>query len=345
MKARLSVVVGTLNRLDKLRTCVESIAAQSRTPTVVYVTDAGSTDGTIEYLRSIASDRLVPIFVGRRLGQARAYNDVFARVDTPYVAWLSDDNEIVNRGLDVAARILDEEPAIGMVGLKVKDVTGPFSGGAYIGGVSAIGVLNVNQGVLRTSLLRQVGGFSEAFADYGIDPDLTAKILFSGHSIVYTRRVAIHHARGWPTSATPEALQRMREKQERYLALYLAKYDPAGACSPSRRRAEAPLWKRAVRSAASLARRLLFPEYHARAILQEFSDKPVAYIPKRAMRHDLDLYFFNTRDLRNVWACRYVSPWDLILTAGRLYHLKQVCPPGQRLASLPTDPDPLPAGS
>src|SRR3954470_16789357 len=104
--ARFSVVLGTLNRLDILKRCIDSIVAQTRTPSVVYVTDAGSTDGTVEYLESIASERLVPVLVGKRLGQARAYNDVFAALTTPYVVWISDDNAIVNHGFDVAVKIL-----------------------------------------------------------------------------------------------------------------------------------------------------------------------------------------------------------------------------------------------
>ena len=86
---RLSVVLGTYNRVDSLKRCVESIFAQTSTASVVYVTDAGSSDGTAEYLKSMASDRLVPILVGEKLGQARAYNDVFAAVRTPYVVWLT----------------------------------------------------------------------------------------------------------------------------------------------------------------------------------------------------------------------------------------------------------------
>ena len=92
---QLSVVVGTYNRLDSLKRCVDSVFSQTRTSTVLYVTDAGSTDGTVEYLQSIASEQLVPLLVGERVGQARAYNDVFKVVETPYVAWISDDNEIV----------------------------------------------------------------------------------------------------------------------------------------------------------------------------------------------------------------------------------------------------------
>ena len=105
--ARLSVVLGSYNRLEPLKRCLESILRETRTPVVVYVTDAGSTDGTQPYLQSVASERIRPLLVGRKLGQARAYNDVFRTLDTPYVAWLSDDNEVVDGGLDVAVRILD----------------------------------------------------------------------------------------------------------------------------------------------------------------------------------------------------------------------------------------------
>src|SRR4051812_6823687 len=93
---RLSVVVGTHDRIDLLKRCIDSIFAQTDTPTVVYVTDAGSSDGTQDYLSAAASERLVPILVGRRIGQAKAYNDIFKTITSPYVAWLSDDNEVVN---------------------------------------------------------------------------------------------------------------------------------------------------------------------------------------------------------------------------------------------------------
>ena len=219
---KLAVVLGTYNRLQNLKTCVESVFAETRTPCVVYVTDAGSTDGTVEYLQSMASERLVPVLVGKRLGQARAYNDVFETLTTPYVVWISDDNEIVNGGLDVAVSILDELPKVGMVAVKVKDVEGPTVDAPYLGAVSSIGVLNVNQGVLRTPVLQAVGGFSERFRDYGIDPDLTAKVLFSGWDIAYTRPIGIHHYRAWENGSEAAAAQRAR--QQGYVKLYAEKW-------------------------------------------------------------------------------------------------------------------------
>ena len=46
MAPRLSVVLGTYNRLHSLKRCLDSIQAQTSTPFVIHVTDAGSTDGT-----------------------------------------------------------------------------------------------------------------------------------------------------------------------------------------------------------------------------------------------------------------------------------------------------------
>ena len=300
---RLSVVLGTYNRLDNLKRCIESVFVQTRTPTVVYVTDAGSTDGSVEYLQSIASARLVPILVGKRLGQARAYNDVFTTIETPYVVWISDDNEIVNHGLDVAVKILDDLPRVGMVGVKVKDVEGPFVEAPYLGAVSSIGVLNVNQGMLRTPILQSVGGFSERFRDYGIDPDLTAKVLFSGWDVAYSRDVGIHHYRAWADGS--EASGAQRERQQNYVELYAQKwgeYAPPDTYLELRRKGWKALQK-ATGTRINSSRKLLG---------------------------------LNGRDWCNVLTGRYISPLDPLLTRGKPYHLIQHAP--SKRPPLPADP-------
>lgn len=300
---RLSVVVGTYNRLASLKRCVESVLAQTRTPCILYVTDAGSTDGTVEYLQEIASDRVVPILVGQRLGQARAYNDVFAIVRTPYVVWISDDNEIVNHGLDVAVEILDTLPSVGMVAVKVRDVEGPVVDAPYLGAVSSIGILNVNQGMLRTPILQEVGGFSEAFRDYGIDPDLTAKVLFSGWDVAYTRVVGIHHHRVWADGS--EEGEGKRARQQGYVKLYDQKW---GQYTPPD-----SIWK---------ARRLAWRAFQT-----------VTRLPLNSSRRVLGL---SSRDWCNGLTGRYINLLDPLLTRGRPYHLLQRAPARRR--PLPPDP-------
>jgi GT2 family glycosyltransferase len=301
--ARLAVVLGTYNRLASLRRCIDSILAETRTPTVIYVTDAGATDGTVEYLESIVSDAVVPILVGEKLGQARAYNDVFAAVRTPYVVWLSDDNEVVNGGLDAGVDTLDRRPSIGMVAIKVRDVEGPFVDAPYVGGVSTIGVLNVNQGMLRTHVVQQLGGFSERFRDYGIDPDLSAKVLFSGWELAYTRVVGIHHYRDWTESAgpAPQRIERPRAYQDLYAQKW-ATYAPPDRCWNARRR----VWR----------------------LLQRITG-----VKSSSRRRRLGM---DGRDLGNVLTARYVSLLDPLLTRGQPYHLVQR--PPRDLRPLPPDP-------
>ena len=303
--ARLSVVLGAFNRLQSLKRCLDSILLQTRTPVIVHVTDAGSTDGTEDYLRSLDDPRVRILLVGRKLGQARAYNDIFRIVDTPYVAWLSDDNEVVDGGLDAAVRILDRERRVGMVGLKTKDVQGPFLGSVYLGGVSEIGVLNVNQGMLRTEVLREVGAFSETFGFYGIDPDLTAKVLYAGHDIVYTRQVVLHHYRDWPVQpGTPEHAELARH-HALSLELYRRKWggfaDGDGG------------WRAKRRFWAWFKKRL-------RGRYDENSTRPVLG----------GLW----RDWNNVFLARHIGLLDPWVNAGRDFHLRQ------RAARRPLPPDP-----
>ncbi|MEM7096820.1 MAG: glycosyltransferase [Pseudomonadota bacterium] len=220
----LSIVVGTYNRLEKIQACIDSVCAETRIPFRLYVTDAGSTDGTQQYLESIEDPRIEIIFEGKLSGQAKAYNAIFEQVTSKYVCWISDDNVIVNAGFDKAVGVMNNQPRIGMLGLKVKDVVGPFVKAPYIGGISEAGILNVNQGVLPTKLLQQVGGFSETFRNYGIDPDLTAKILLSGYDVAYTKDIAIHHQRDWAEDPNSEEGKELAQKHARSKVLYLEKY-------------------------------------------------------------------------------------------------------------------------
>lgn len=310
--ALLSIVVGTYNRKDQLQACLESIARETTSSYIVYVTDAGSTDGTVEYLHSIGDPRIRPVLVGKPIGQARAYNEVFDVVTTPYVCWLSDDNVIVDRGLDIAVRALREHPRIGLIALKVRDKQGPFTAAPYIGGFSALGILNVNQGMLPTRVMHQVGGFGEVFRDYGIDPDLTAKVLFSGYDVVYSRRVAIHHYRNWSSDRSSPEYKALFEKQARGMRLYEAKY---GGLLPRQPVYE---WRKRgwAKFKAALGKRWK-PDGRKRV---------AGLIP---------------RDWNNIWNGRCISLLDPLITWGKPFHLRQRIPRSIARIGCPPDPEPI----
>lgn len=305
----LSIVVGTFDRRRQIEECLESIRRETRRPHIVYVTDAGSTDGTVAYLESVRGDTVRPILVGEKRGQARAYNDVFRQVQTPYVCWISDDNVIVDGGLDRAVAVLERDPRIGMVALKVRDESGPFVDAPYIGGLSALGILNVNQGVLPTKVLRQVGGFSEVMRDYGIDPDLTAKVLFAGYDVVYSRRVAIRHHRNWSLDPGAPETQALRARQERSLDLYQARY--GGVLAPS-------LAFEAKRRAYRLLVKALGRRWRVNSGQAVLGQLP--------------------RDWHNIFNGRFISLLDPIACRGQDFHMRQRWPAHRPAPGIPPEP-------
>lgn len=295
----LAIVVGTHNRMADLQQLLDSVEAQTRTPFEIHVCDAGSTDGTVDWLheRATHDGRLRPVFDGERRGQATALNAIFRRLTTRWTCWLSDDNIVVNGGLDIAVQALSADPGLGMVGLKVRDLSGPFATAPYIGGITATGVLNINQGMLPTALLQDLGGFSETFGDYGIDADLTTRVLLAGRSVAMTRAVCLHHNRSWAAPDTPEGI-RLAERNGRYKALYMQIYKPLLGVSPS--------W--VLRRLAWKALRLAAPGVLSLDAAGTLGGRPV-------------------RDWHNMIAGRFISLRQELRHPESPIHLVQRCPP------------------
>src|SRR5574341_384263 len=202
----LVILVATYNRLDLLKRTVNSIIRGTKCSHEVIVIDGGSTDGTIEYLEGHPD--ITSVFQGRLLGTARCYNEVWRQTDSLYTCWLSDDTEIVSGSLDLAVNVLETHPEIGMVGLKMKDVAGPWKEVPYVGGLSEYGIINCNHGVLSTNLLRAVGYFNEMYRSYTIDTDLTTSVLCAGTSVVMTKNLSVLHHREWAEQETLEKMVR-----------------------------------------------------------------------------------------------------------------------------------------
>jgi GT2 family glycosyltransferase len=305
--ASLTVVLGTINRRPVLRKCLEALIGGTSAQEIVVV-DAGSTDGTLEYLASLKSVRIV--CDGKLTSQAESLNRVFRTIKTDYVCWLSDDNVVLRDALDLAVSILEEHPDVGMVALKTRDVVGPGRNVPYIGGIWMSGVLNCNQGVLRTELLHRVGGFDERFGDYGIDADLTTAILLTGHKVVYTKAVAIHHYRHCSDNPWISREERKR-RAELAKQLYRRKYD------------------RLIKFKGNLADRIqrrinersifliegLFRFAHGLGVASEI---------ERCLGLGL-------KDFQNLFRARFISSWDFVKNRNRPYYLVQAIPESARI--------------
>jgi GT2 family glycosyltransferase len=326
----LSIVIGTYNRLALLQRCLDALDKHVRVNHEIIVVDAGSIDGTLEYLEQCPSIRLVKDEA--LVGQAKSLNRVFGSLSSDFVCWLSDDNIVVDKALDTAVDILRHNQRIGMVALKLKDVTGPHTYAPYLGAIWESGILNCNQGMLPTELLRQLGGFDEEFSDYGIDADLTTRVLLAGYKVVYTKKIAIYHYRdhetdNWITKHNREyRLQLARELyRTRYARLIIRKkvlsYIPSINSNTSVLSFSLYIQEKLVKHYV-IVLNLLIKNYKIMLHLLTY------LMDETIVGRRISTFF---RDWYNVSHGRFISHWDLFENFCHSYYLVQQIPEPLRM--------------
>lgn len=111
-----SLIMTVYNTERYLPMAIESVLAQTRPEWELLVWDDGSTDGSMGLLESYAAkDERIRILGSGRLGRAGALIRTHDAASGAYVAWMDSDDMIEPTALAETARVLDEEPAVGMV--------------------------------------------------------------------------------------------------------------------------------------------------------------------------------------------------------------------------------------
>jgi GT2 family glycosyltransferase len=178
----LTIFIGTYNRLDQLRKAVDSALVSIGLRSVeIVVNDAGSTDGTQNWLHEKASEdeRIVPIFSGKRTSFTQAFNEALQIAKGKYICWLSDDIVSENTALSDMCGIMDNVSPLDMGGFCVRNSWGPEyqvrkDSGYYTPPV----------GCMYTETLRKLNGINMDYPYYGQDSDLNTRVLRIGGRII-----------------------------------------------------------------------------------------------------------------------------------------------------------------
>jgi GT2 family glycosyltransferase len=230
---KLSIIILCWNDMKVIGPCLQSIYSTTHsTDFEVIVSDNGSTDGSIEYIRrEFPKVRLLENGTNLRFAKG---NNVAIRVSQgEYVLILNPDTIIHEGTLDGMLQFADEYPQSGAFGCRVLNTDGTyqacirpmhtvrsewcqalclgwlahlsdwFNPGAY---VNWHGETQRTVGwpagcfiLARGELLRRLGGFDEQFFYYYEDTDLCRRIWESGSSILYTPNFTITHLGGQST--------------------------------------------------------------------------------------------------------------------------------------------------
>jgi len=109
-----SIVIVTYNQLAYTRMCLESIRFRTDVPYELIFVDNGSTDGTVEYLRSAADVRLIENADNR--GFPAAVNQGILASRGRQILLLNNDVVVTTGWLDRMLRALHDDPQVGLVG-------------------------------------------------------------------------------------------------------------------------------------------------------------------------------------------------------------------------------------
>jgi glycosyltransferase involved in cell wall biosynthesis len=165
----VAVVIPTHDRVTSLRRAVASVERQTLRSWQLVVVDDASSDGTAEWLATLADPRFTFIAVSENIERSAARNRGLEAVAAPFVLFLDDDDELTPHALAVLSEALATAPsAVAAVGVRrdvgagvgrpdlhprrraILDVRAP----SFLGWVAP-----PSQTLFRTDVVRSVGGW------------------------------------------------------------------------------------------------------------------------------------------------------------------------------------------
>jgi len=230
----LSIVILCWNDLKVISDCIASIyAGTHQTEFEIMVSDNGSTDGSIDFIRERFPDVKV-IENGRNLRFAKGNNVGIQASSGKYILILNPDTVIHDGCLDKIIGFAEEHTEAGAFSCRVLNADGTFQNcvrplytlrtewclalglrplayfsdwfqpGEYVGwqgdSKRVIGWAAGCFILARSDLLKRLGGFDETFFYFYEDTDLCRRIWDAGYSILYTPDASITHLGGQSTN-------------------------------------------------------------------------------------------------------------------------------------------------
>jgi N-acetylglucosaminyl-diphospho-decaprenol L-rhamnosyltransferase len=253
---RVDVIVVNWNGREKLVTALDSVFALAEVgadPAFahVVVSDNGSTDGSVEYVRERYGDRVTIVENGANLGFGAAVNRALARTSAPYVFLLNPDAELKDRALASAVAFLEDNPRCGIAGSRIYNYDGTiqpscgefdtwtgaflrssawgelpplrrFANGAALRGFTYDRLRRVDlvigaAAAIRRSMLDQIGHFDEGYFLYHEEVDLAKRAADAGwESWFVPSSEAVHEGMGSANGRYREVEVRKQTSRRRY---------------------------------------------------------------------------------------------------------------------------------
>ena len=168
MSARITIITPTLNRREWLGEALQSIARQGWPDVEHIVVDGGSSDGTVEWLRTLPD---VTVITGEDRGVYDAMNKGLARATGEFVGFLNSDDYFLDGAFAIAAAAFAAHPRTEIVAGRAllvaetgdaQELAEPLAG-PEAARAALIGVCLPNSRFFRRTLFERVGLFDSTF--------------------------------------------------------------------------------------------------------------------------------------------------------------------------------------
>lgn len=182
----VSIVVGTYNRLEALKSCIACIRdSVEGLQYEIIVVDGGSTDGSLGWLAD--QKDTITIKQGRLVGACRAFTAGFRLARAPFVVHLNDDDEVQGDCIKRAYDYMQSHSQVGQVAFAF-DL---YSPGKYHFDF-VFGKPYCNKGMTRRELGDRAGWWVDDYKTYAGDCELSCRIWEMGYEVVGLEECRVH---------------------------------------------------------------------------------------------------------------------------------------------------------